>query len=516
MSRTLVWGVVMCGGYLALAAEISLARLLRPWLGDWLGVWAAVIGFVLLYLALGNWLGGRWSRRGDGTRMGWALWGAGIGLYLLPLIARPLLYAAMVGMREYNLTLPAVALGTIGLLLAGPLVLLGTLSPLAVRLLTSNEAHSGEVAGRVLALSTLASLAGAFTPVFVWLPWLGTRRTFALLGLLALGMAIIVALHLRHRRLLILAGSTLVVGLLSLSLWTGGPIKGVDPDGRARVLYEQASAYNFIQVLEWRDERWLRLNEGEGLHSVWRPGPGLSEGIWDYFLLAPLFRPADHADIRPQKVLIIGLAGGTAATLYYRAFGPVPMVGVELDPEVLKVGYTYFYLGAIPTLRTVAGDGRVYLTLTEETFDVVLVDAYRPPYIPFHLVTVEFFDLVRQRLREDGVVAVNVVRTATDRELVNAVAHTMQQVFPTVYIIDEPLRGAPAGNSLVVGVRQPVPLTTFWENVARSNNPYLHEMARRARGYIFVPPKEGIIFRDDRAPVEYVVHRLIVTYLLDF
>ena len=513
MSRKMVWSGVISGGYLALAAEISLARLLRPWLGDWLGVWAAVIGFVLLYLALGNWLGGRWSRSGGAARMGWALFGAGMGLYLLPIVARPLLYAAMVGMRTYNVALPVVALSVIGLLLAFPLILLGTLSPLAVRLLTPDATRSGEVAGRVLAVSTLASLAGAFTPVFLWLPWLGTRRTFALLGLLALGLATGIGIHLRRWWLTTLAAIMFLIGITALPFWTQGPIKGEDPGGRGRVLYEAASAYNFIQVVEYRGERWLRLNEGEGIHSVWRPGPGLSEGIWDYFLLAPLFRPKATALLPPRKVLIIGLAGGTAATLYYRAFGPVPMVGVELDPEVIRVGYTYFNLDALPTLTAIAGDGRLYLALNQESFDVILLDAYRPPYIPFHLVTVEFFRLVQQRLTPDGVVAVNVIRTATDRGLVNAVAHTMKHVFPAVYIIDEPLRGAPAGNSLVVATQQPIALSTFWQNVENSANPYLQEMGRRARGFIQPATEQGEVFFDDRAAVEYVVHRLIVEYL---
>lgn len=511
MSRKVVWSVVMGGGYVALAAEMALARLLRPWLGDWLGVWAAVIGFVLVYLALGNWLGGRWSRSGDGGRMGWALWGAGVGLYLLPLIARPLLYAAMVGTRTYNVALPIVALVAVGLLLAVPITLLGTLSPLAVRLLTPDEARSGEVAGRVLALSTLASLAGAFTPVFLWLPWLGTRRTFALLGFGAMGMAVVVGLSVRDRRLIGLAAGSLLVGLLALPWWTAGPIKGVDPGGRARVIYEQASAYNFIQVLEWRGERWLRLNEGEGIHSVWRPGPGLSEGIWDYFLLAPYFR--GQGDVRPRHVLIVGLAGGTAATLYARAFGPVPMVGVELDPAVIRVGRKYFGLDAIPSLSTVAMDGRLFLYTTDDRFDVVLLDAYRPPYIPFHLVTVEFFRLVAEHLTPDGVVAVNVARTARDRRLVDAVSATLHQVFPSVFVVDEPLRGAAWGNSVVIASRQPITLADFWANVKGTNNPYVKEMARRARGHVFPAPQKGLVLRDDRAPVEQIVHAIIVAYL---
>ena len=93
-------------------------------------------------------------------------------------------------------------------------------------------------------------------------------------------------------------------------------------------------------------------------------------------------------------------------------------------------------------------------------YDLIAIDAYRPPYIPFHLTTVEFFTLVRDRLAEDGVVAVNVGRTHTDYSLVDAIAATMGQVFPSVYVVDEPDIGSPLGNSLVVGTASPRPLPT--------------------------------------------------------
>ncbi len=513
--RVALWGTVTLAGGLALAVEMSLARLLRPWLGDWLGVWAGIIGFVLLYLAVGNALGGRWSRRGNAARLGWILLAAGVGVYTLPLVARPLLILAMRGVRTYNVALPVAALAVIFLLLAWPLTLLGTVTPLAIRELTPAAERSGDVAGRALALSTLGSLAGAFLPVFLLLPALGTRRTFALLGLVAVATAAGWGMLLRQRALAVSAAVLMLLGLMALPAWTAGPVKGVDPAGRARVLYEEESAYTFIQVLEWEGERWLRLNEGEGLHSVWRPGPGLSEGIWDYFLLAPYFRSRDAQTFRPRRVLIIGLAGGTVAHLYTRAFGPVPMVGVELDPAIIRVAYRYFDLGRLPTLRPVAMDGRLYLTLHDTPFDVILIDAYRPPYIPFHLVTVEFFRLVRARLTPDGVVAVNVARTASDRRLVTAVAATMAAVFPAVFVVDEPLNGARWGNSLVIAVRQPIGPADVWANLARSDNPYIQEMARRARGHIYPAQAREPVFTDDRAPVESLVHSIMARALMD-
>ena len=145
-------------------------------------------------------------------------------------------------------------------------------------------------------------------------------------------------------------------------------------------------------------------------------------------------------------------------------------------------------------------------------YDVVVVDTYRPPYIPFHLTTVEFFSLVRSRLSANGVVAVNVGRTHTDYSLVNAIAATMREVFPSVYIVDEPDLGSELGNSMVVATVQPSTLADFQANLPAFENPLVAEIAQEAapNARVAAIPPGTPIFTDDRAPVEQVVHRLVL------
>jgi hypothetical protein len=151
---------------------------------------------------------------------------------------------------------------------------------------------------------------------------------------------------------------------------------------------------------------------------------------------------------------------------------------------------------------------------------MIAVDAYRPPYIPFHLTTVEFFQLARDRLAEDGVVAVNVGRTTTDYSLVDAIAATMQQVFPSVFVVDLPDGGGPLGNSLVVATRRLATLTDFRTNLPRFSDPLsaplLDQVAQQTSGLVRVarPPPGTPIFTDDRAPVEQVVHALVLRQML--
>jgi hypothetical protein len=170
----------------------------------------------------------------------------------------------------------------------------------------------------------------------------------------------------------------------------------------------------------------------------------------------------------------------------------------------------------------VAADGRNWLRRQspDARWDVIAIDAYRPPYIPFHLTTVEFFELVRDHLGEEGVVAINVGRTDINYDLVNALVATLKQVFPLVYAIDEPGPPATLANTLVVATMQPLPLENLRANVDAlpvTLPPEFLAFAQEAATYARVPepPADAPIFTDDHAPVERVVHRIIVDYLVN-
>jgi spermidine synthase len=301
----------------------------------------------------------------------------------------------------------------------------------------------------------------------------------------------------------------LLIVLIIAWVTRAAPVKPV-----AGLVFEAETPYNYVQVVRQGPETWLFLNEGQGLQSVYDPDAFLSEGIWDYFLVVPFFNSPPYPAERVDNLCLIGLAGGTVARLYSRAFGPIPIEGVELDPTVIEAGRRYFAMDE-PNLRAVAQDGRFFLQASDRRYDVIAVDAYRPPYIPFHLTTVEFFQLARARLTEEGVVAINVGRTHDDYRLVDALAATVAQVFPSVYVIDEPDPGYGLGNSLVVGTVQPTRLENLRANAAGLAQPMLVEMMQRAlpRARAAQPPPGTPIFTDDRAPVEQVVHGIILRYL---
>ncbi|MCE7983571.1 MAG: spermine synthase [Caldilinea sp. CFX5] len=522
--------LVFVTGAVTLGVEVSAARLLEPAFGNNQLVWAALIGLILLYLAIGAWVGGKLADRFP-HRRGLELTATvgALGVGLIPTVSPLILRWAAQGLETFQ-TGPLVgSLLSVFLLFSIPITLLGAVSPWAVKLALRDVAHAGQTAGRLSALATIGSLVGTFLPVLWLIPAYGTRWTFYLLALAPLLVLAVGARRDKHRWAPLLAFGL----VLLLALWAspGASIRSAWDDGTTgAIIYEDESLYNYIAVRQWGSEHHLKLNDGVGIHSVYHPDTVLSLGIWDYFLLAPLFRECSLqnggcasgllATPTPQDLLIIGLAAGTVSELYTNIYGPLPITGVELDPQIIDVGRRYFGMSQ-PNLTAIAGDGRQWLAQQPATaqWDVIAIDAYRPPYIPFHLTTVEFFQLVRRHLRDDGVVAINVGRTATNYELVDALATTLAQVYPTIYAIDEPGPPGNLSNSLVVATAQPTAPTVFAEHLARLSEDLPAEFqafARQAAGQVrrLAPAADAVVFTDDHAPVEQVVHRIIWDFML--
>ncbi|HNS02519.1 MAG TPA: fused MFS/spermidine synthase [Anaerolineae bacterium] len=519
--------LVLTAGFTTLGVELSGARLLDPWFGNSILVWACLIGLVLGCLSLGYWLGGRVADRWPQAARLYAIaLAAALLTALIPAAARPALQgAALSSLSLEGMSFSAgVLLGAgaaIVLLFGLPTLLLGMISPFALRLAVADVGSSGQVAGRLYALSTVGSLLGAFLPVLALIPAIGTRLTFVLMGGLLAAVAIGGLLLERGR-----PAAPAALALLPLALLGWQASQGlIKPE--PGLLHEGESLYNYYQVIQRGPETWLKLNEGIGIHSVYHPQSALSEGIWDYFLIAPLFASASSSQrlpTPPQSLYVVGMAGGTVAQLYSDVYGPIPIDGAELDPEIVTAARDYFNLAAYPNVNAVAADGRSWLLArgagrpgAAAPYSVIAIDAYRPPYIPFHLATVEFFELVRANLAADGVVAVNAARSREDSALVDALAATMAQVFPSVYVVDESTENWSLGNSLVVATAQPTTLDDFRRNAAAidpASQPALAELAGRAAHTARPASGAGTILTDDKAPIEQIVHGIMLRYFL--
>ena len=487
----------------SLAVEFGASRLLAPYFGTSLYVWGVLIGLVLIYLSAGYVIGGRLADRFPDDVLLYQItaW-AGLWIGLIPLVSYPILLASQQGFRTLSIGLVGGTLLAVLVLFAVPVILLGCVSPFAIRLLLKNVETGGNTAGRVYALSTAGSILGTFLPVFWFIPTYGTRPTLVGFGL-ALVLFSVAGLWPRRR----LYASFAVAVILA---WIFLPA-GIKPPEVGRLVIERESAYNYIQVVQDGTTTELILNEGQAVHSVYDSHDNLTHGYWDYLLVADAFQPAQATAIAPRSLAILGLAGGTTARQYRLAFGDsIDITGVEIDPEILAIGHQYFHLGDARA-HEVVSDARYWLATQAGHYDVVVLDAYRQPYIPFHLTTKEFFSQVRDHLNRGGVAAVNVGRTSTDYRLVAALASTMAAVFTNVYVIDD----TSFDNTLVYGTTENTTLADITHNLGLISAPLASDAAQLALvpGRLAPSPYHGQVYTDDLAPVEQLIDEIIFNYV---
>jgi spermidine synthase len=506
-ARAVLLLATFASGFAVTGIEIALGRLLAPHFGASLTVWAAIIAAVVAALAVGYPLGGALADRRPGAplplaalALGGAL-GCALGL-LAPFWLRTAMQGVGLAGSRYWLRLFGALLA-----FAVPCVLLAGVPPAALRATLRERSTAGRDAGLLYALGSAGSVLGVLLPALWWIPLLGLRSTFLLIGALACAPALLGVLcgMLPWRRPLRAAAVLLVLGILLL------PASVQAPRRAGHVLYEADSALQRIRVIE-RDtpthrRRWLQLNEGWSSHSAYLEPSLVTHDVWDWMALTALL-PRQEGD--RLDVLIIGLAGGTVSNLMTRWLAPLlpglAITGVELDPQVIEVADRYLGLDR-RMLRTVTGDGRVWLRGSTERFDLILLDAYQQPSIPAHLATAEFFEEVRAHLTPGGIAVLNAFAPARPSALLDGLTATWLRAFPYAQRFAGPPAdgfasylllgeaGAPVDFARVATARVPAPLRSGWELLQRRTRP-LDPSSARVRPW-----------SDDRSPVELLTDR---------
>ncbi|MBX3065201.1 MAG: fused MFS/spermidine synthase [Anaerolineae bacterium] len=533
-SRRFLIFTVFTSGMATLAIEVTASRLLQTTFGTSNLIWANIIGLMLVYLTVGYFIGGRLADRYPRPLPFYRLvaWGAFLA-GLVPMIADPVIKAASVAVYSFQAGAAVAAFASTLALFSIPVILLGCVSPFAIRLAVTDPQTAGSISGQIYGISTLGSIVGTFLPSLLLFDLIGVRPTFLLFAGILLIVALIGVATRRRRAVLPLIWMPIVLLILAL-LTFAGPIRAARPG--TTLLYEKDSAYNFIQVVQLdgnagifsKGTHWLLLNEGAGIHSAWNPegdiyvqtqnGAAPSTGTWDLFLAAPYFNPDYSAD-EVKSLCVVGLAGGTISTQYSDVFGEDVLIdGIEIDPAIVEAGKQYFGMTQ-PNLNIIVEDGRVGLEQSEKRYDVIGIDAYRVPYVPWHLTTQEFFRIVRDHLTDRGVLAINVGRAVNttagsdDRRLVEAMTNTLLKVFPTVHTIDVPN----SFNTILVATMMPTTSQALLKNfdaLPADSSPLLKTAMQVAINALKPTMRSDVLFTDDRAPVETIINSILLDFIL--
>jgi spermidine synthase len=508
MRRYLLF-TVFISGMTTLAAELAASRLIGNVFGTSNIVWASIIGLILIYLTFGYFLGGRWA---DANPTPAALyrvlaWGA-FTLGLVPYIAGPVLRSAATAFEFLQVGILGASFIAVLILFSVPITLLGTISPFAIRLSVEDTAHAGQTSGQIYAISTLGSFIGTFLPTLVTIPAIGTKNTFLVFSLLLLFVALAgLGKFAGRQNMLRLMWMPVVIAIVA-AFSRGQALK--NSTGQ---VYETESAYNYIQVAQQNGYTILRLNEGQGVHSIYNPNTLQYNGPWDQFLVSPYF----YADRKPsdiKRVAIVGLAAGTTARQMTAVYGNIPIDGFEIDPKIVEVGQKYFDMN-MPNLNIIIGDGRLNLEQSPYKYDIIAVDAYRPPYIPPQMTTQEFFQIAASHLTDQGVLTLNSASVPGDRRLINGLATTMGTIFPSIYTVDIP----GSLNTMIFATKQKtIPENLAVNLVTLSQDASVNPLLIAAMQVAFANLKTGYetttVFTDDHAPIEWIVNDMVIRFIV--
>ncbi len=489
----LIRPLVFVVGSASLGAEIAAARLLAPYFGASTIIWANTIATVLVALSAGYAIGGRLAdRRGDMKGLCTIVLVASVLLALVPLVADPFLRLSVAALGSLSAGGFLGSLLAVLVLVAVPVVLLGAVAPYANRLAVGTVTQTGTVTGRLYAISTAGSLVGTFLAALLLIPLIGAHRTFLVFAL-ALALAAVAA-HGSRRLLLVPLGIASLLALPAPAIGAGVP--------GGRVIFDADTQYQYARVIQFRSGvRWLQLNEGVAVHSLYRPGSFLTDGYWDDFLALPYANGAGP----PRRIAILGDAAGTVARAYGHFFPGTRVDAVELDGELTTIGRRYFDLRG-PRLHLYTADARPWLEASGTRYDAIFLDAYRQPYIPFYLVTKEFFALVREHLRPGGELIINVGHLPDSSSLEKVVTATVRSVFPSV-LSDR----FSSTNSLVVASRTPLSSAHIVDSEPEMASP-LRGLATAVAERLGPPLSGGSVYTDDRAPVEWLTDLSILRY----
>lgn len=506
MAHVRLLASVFVSGAVVMALELLGSRLLAPVFGNSIFVWGSLIGVVLAALSAGYYAGG-WiaDRRPSFQVLSTIIFAAGILILVLPTLTRPI-FDAVITLNLGERYSPLVATMV---LLAPPSVLLGMVSPYAIRLVAKGVETLGRASGNLYALSTLGSIVGTFVTVFILIPEFGVDKIIVGIAALLLVIAFL-GLSFRLKVLVLfllisipfaapyLVGHRLTVATYTLAL--------------GDTIYETDTPYHHLLVADAYDPtrlttvRYLILDDN--FHSAMDIGnPDRTVFAYtDYFHIGFLLNP------NITSVLFIGGGGFTGPKAFLKDYPDVLVDVVEIDYEVIRVAQRYFNVDRTdPRLRIFNEDGRTYIQKTTQKYDLVVLDAYSRTYVPFHLMTREFFKEVSAHLTAKGIIVSNLISRIppSEAQLLRAEVNTLNVVFPRVYTFA--VRGpdfAELQNVILLATRISTPMTEIeFQRRAESSTIPRSTVLRNYVGNLFtLEIGDSMILTDNFAPVETLLN----------
>ena len=487
---------VFVSGVASMGLEILAGRIVAPQFGSSIYTWGSIIGVFLAALSLGYHYGGkRAEERASIERLSWLLLGTAAYVAVLIFAGDPLLAAG----SAFPLPSRFASLPAVTLLFGPPTYLLGFISPYAAEL--SNTDGVGEASGRVYAVGTVGSILGAFGTTFLLIPAFGIDIIGFLFGTLLVGTAFAISLPSVDREPFF---ATVAVTLMLIAAVGSGAI-GVSTGGQ--IVYQTQTPYQELEVTDLGDTRTLYL-DGQRHSAMDLNDPTRHVfGYTRYFHMPYLFAE-DPDDI--DRVLFVGGGGFSGPKRFAEEYDATVDV-VEIDPEVIDVATEYFAVEESEQLNIYNDDGRQFLQETDQTYDLIVLDAYKKDKVPFQLTTVEFMQLANERLSPNGMLFANIISApgGPASKFYRAEYRTMEQVFPQVYSF--PTAGPTVIQNIeVVATKNPERVSKSELRARNRNRAIGIDLESEIDAYRSDESTDDVpVLRDDRAPVDSLLDPMV-------
>lgn len=472
--------------------ELLGSRILSPYMGTSTVIWTSLIGIILGSLSLGYWWGGRWSDKNPSPKILSAVIFASACLILLISFTNDLILQ-LIALRVPDLRVSTVLAAIV--LFVAPSVLLGMVSPFAVRIQMESVTGSGKLVGRLYALSTVGSIVGTFLAGFWLIPNFGIKQILIILALLLTAASILTVAGAKWVR-----KSAVIAVMIGLSL-TLDSAKYIYGDNLIRDI---SSDYSRIWVFDIPTEtpdsaiRFMQIgNENSGAVFLNR------KDLVNQYM--KFYRLSEHFKTGPKQTLMIG--GG--AYVYPMDFldrnSDSTMDVVEIDPTVTRMALEYFGLTENEHLNIYHEDGRIFLNRNQTKYDIVFIDAFKSAYsVPHHLTTVESMLRVDAALKDDGIVMMNIIGAieGPKSELFRSIYKTAGSVFAQlrVFLVKDAADPYTTQNILLVGFKQKNSHKLYSKNTEM--NVYLRNL-----WYQDIRTDDALLLTDDYAPAENMAQK---------
>ena len=477
-----------------MSLEIVTSRILTPVFGSTIYTWGSLIGVILTGLSLGYFLGGRIA---DNNPRFEKICGIvfSVGLFTVGI---PFFASEVVGFATSVLPASQYAplLATV-LLLMLPSILLGFVSPYVIKLGANSLQDIGNISGSLYSVATVGSIIGTFATVFVLIPSFEANKIIFGLGIVLIATSLI-GLKIPPKLIAV------AVMMLLIVPWSTVSINTIPHNGT--LIYQKDTLFSHLDVIEYGDNRSLYL-DGMRHSSMNLHDPlDLVIDYTEYFHLGMLFNPTF------TDVLFVGGGGFTGPKNFLALYPETKIDVIEIDSDVIDVAKKYFHLKDDPRLGVFNADARQHMSLYDKKYDLIILDAYASTYVPYHLLTHEFYQIVEKRLESDGVVISNFIGSieGSKSTLLRSAYKTMAETFPVSYVFPTEKNPGNSQNVMIVASNHPYDYDrlSLLENAKNSPADYLvDELSSENHFYSKVVDTSDVPFLTDQLnPSEILIN----------